>query len=73
MKGSPAKSELPREPATIAYDMSTRLKGGALPFGLLYRSGTEESIAFRVLAQALRNAVEVICAAPPPRHPSVHI
>ena len=56
IKGRPAKLELPREPGTIAYDMSTRLKGGALPFGLLYRSGTEESIAFRVLAQALRKA-----------------
>jgi DNA-binding transcriptional LysR family regulator len=56
VKGSPSKAELPREPGTVAYDMSGRLKGGALPFGLLYRSGKEESIAFRALAQALRKA-----------------
>ena len=56
VKGSPTKAELPRESHTIAYDMSTKLKGGALPFGLLFRSGKEESIAFRALAQALRKA-----------------
>jgi DNA-binding transcriptional LysR family regulator len=45
---------LPREPGTVAFDMSSRLRGGALPFGLLYRSGLAESLAFRALADALR-------------------
>jgi DNA-binding transcriptional LysR family regulator len=53
-KGAPIKSELPREPQTIAFDMSPRLKGGALPFGLLYRPGMAESVAFRILSKALR-------------------
>jgi len=53
-KGSPARAELPREPQTLCFDVSARLKGGALPFGLLYRPGIEQSIAFQVLAKALR-------------------
>ena len=53
-KGAPIISELPREPQTIAFDMSPRLKGGALPFGLIYRPGMAESVAFRILSKALR-------------------
>ena len=53
-KGVPVKAELPAEPNTIAFDMSPRLKSGALPFGLLYRQGTEESLAFRILETALK-------------------
>lgn len=49
-----AKARLPREPGTVSYDVSSHLKGGALPFGLLYRQGTEESVAFRALAGVLR-------------------
>jgi len=53
-KGKGARVELPREPQTVSFDVSPRLKGGALPFGLLYRSGVEESIAFQALAKGLR-------------------
>jgi DNA-binding transcriptional LysR family regulator len=54
-KGIPsAKDSLPREPGTISFDVSAHLKGGALPFGLLYRQGTEESVAFRALAGVMR-------------------
>ena len=49
-----SKLELPAEHGTIAFDMSPRLKGGALPFGLLYRRGTEESLSFRLISHALR-------------------
>lgn len=55
-KGAPTRAELPREPETVCFDVSPRLKGGALPFGLLYRSGIEESITFRALAKALHEA-----------------
>ncbi|MCZ7647357.1 MAG: LysR family transcriptional regulator [Planctomycetota bacterium] len=48
--------ELPREPGTVAFDASARIQGGALPFGLLYRPGLEESPSFRALAAALREA-----------------
>ncbi|HYG76567.1 MAG TPA: LysR family transcriptional regulator [Planctomycetota bacterium] len=51
---SSQRSTLPREPNTISFDVSSRLKGGALPFGLLFRSGMEESLALRKLLKALR-------------------
>lgn len=53
-RGAAEKLELPHEPGTVAYDVSAKLKGGALPFGLLYRGGSDESIAFRLFAKALR-------------------
>jgi DNA-binding transcriptional LysR family regulator len=53
-KGSPERLELPREPQTVTFDMLPRIRSGALPFGLLYRSGIEESIAFQALAKSLR-------------------
>lgn len=53
-KDGASGGQLPREAGTVAYDISSRLKGGALPFGLLYRSGTDESVAFRLLDKALK-------------------
>lgn len=50
------EDELPREPGTVAYDVSERLKGGALSFGVVYRAGTEESRAFAALFEGLRAA-----------------
>ena len=48
------KINLPREPQTVSFDMSSKLKGGALPFGLLFRPGMEESHTLRVMLKALR-------------------
>jgi DNA-binding transcriptional LysR family regulator len=45
---------LPHEPNTVTFDVSDRLKGGALPFGLLFRSGMEESRTLQILIKALR-------------------
>ncbi|HEY3321474.1 MAG TPA: LysR family transcriptional regulator [Planctomycetota bacterium] len=53
-RGNPTRVELPHEPQTVCFDVSFRLRGGALPFGLLYRAGIEHSVAFQVLARALR-------------------
>jgi DNA-binding transcriptional LysR family regulator len=44
---------LPNEAGTRTFDVSPRLKGGGLPFGLLYRSGTEESATFKVFRDAM--------------------
>ena len=48
------QAALPREPRTVSFDMSSRLKGGALPYGLIYRPGMEESLPLRTLSAALR-------------------
>lgn len=48
--------ELPREPRCVAFDVSSRLHSGALPFGLLYRPELDASPAFRLFAAALREA-----------------
>lgn len=53
-KGGVSKAELPREPQTVSFDVSPRLKGGALPFGLVYRPGIDESATFQALAKSLR-------------------
>jgi DNA-binding transcriptional LysR family regulator len=53
-KEAGTRADLPREPGTVAFDMSTLLRGGALPFGLAYRAGLAGSLAFRALADALR-------------------
>jgi DNA-binding transcriptional LysR family regulator len=52
--GRPRRPELPREPGSRSYDMTAKLKGTGLPFGLLYRAGMEESVSLRVLRMALR-------------------
>ncbi len=53
-KAGARKVVLPSEPDTVSFDMSSKMKGGALPFGLLFRSGMEESITLRVLLKALQ-------------------
>ena len=53
-RGQPAEDELPKIPRTVAFEMTARLKAGVLPFGVLYRSGVEESRAFQALAAALK-------------------
>ncbi|HYF50527.1 MAG TPA: LysR family transcriptional regulator [Planctomycetota bacterium] len=53
-KGAEQRLALPREPHTITFDVSSKLKGGALPFGLLFRPGMEESRTLRTLLDALR-------------------
>jgi DNA-binding transcriptional LysR family regulator len=55
-KGKQPRLELPREPGCVSWDMSHRLKGGALPFGLLYRPGMDESISLKVLLDSLKSA-----------------
>jgi len=55
-KGETLEDALPREPGTVAFDVSERLKGGALSFGVVYRSGTDESRAFASLLEGLRAA-----------------
>ena len=54
-RGAPADAPraLPNEPGTKTFDVSSRLKGGGLPFGLLYRSGIEESPTFRLFRDAM--------------------
>lgn len=42
-----------KETGTRTFDISSRLKGGGLPFGLLFRSGTEESATFKVFRDAM--------------------
>ena len=52
--GRGREAALPREPQTVSFDMSSKLKGGAIPFGLLFRPGMEESLTLRVLLDALK-------------------
>ena len=53
-----ARARLPQEPQTISFDVSSRLKGGALPFGLLCRPGMEESLSLRIFIKALKETWE---------------
>lgn len=53
-RGLPEPEDLPRIPQTVVYEMTAKLRAGPLPFGLLYRAGMDESPAFRLLAQCLR-------------------
>ena len=49
---------LPKEPGCIAFDLSPRLKGSALPYGLLYRPGTQESRTFKIFVTALKKSMQ---------------
>lgn len=53
-RGAPEPAGMPRVGRTVAFEMSGPLKAGALPFGLLYRPGTEESLTFQALVKALQ-------------------
>ena len=46
--------EPPREPGTVSFDCSRWLRGGALPYGLLYRAGIFESRMFQALVAGLK-------------------
>lgn len=52
--GQPQPEDLPRLPQIVVYEMTAKLRAGPLPFGLLHRPGMEESAAFQLLTQCMR-------------------